>query len=168
MGIEKTLKRAEVFLGLDDNELNEIAALPSSREDVYHADEVIFRAGDEAKYLYVLREGQVDLVTEVLPWSEPEARQIVVDSITKGGFFGWSALVRPHFYVMSAICKKPCTVAVISGVELTALFDRDTHLGYTVLQSLCRIIGARLRDVEQLLIRGERWPFFEKRKGAGV
>ena len=168
MGIEKTLKRAEVFLGLDDSELDKIAALPSSREDAYHAEEFIFRAGDEAKYLYVLKEGEVDLVAEVLPWSEPETKQIVVDRITKGGFFGWSALVRPHFYVMSAICKKPCTVAVIRGVELLALFDQDPHLGYKVLQSLCRIIGARLRDIEQLLIRGERWPFFEKRKSAGV
>ena len=168
MGIEKTLKRAEVFLGLDDSELDKIAALPSSREEVYHAEEFIFRAGDAAKYLYLLGEGEVNLVAEVLPWSEPEAKQIVVDIITKGGFFGWSALVRPHFYVMSAICKKPCTVAVISGAELLALFDQDNHLGYKVLQSLCRIIGARLRDIEQVFIRGERWPFFEKRKGAGV
>ena len=65
MGIEKTLQRAEVFLGLDDNDLGKIAALPSCQEKAYEPEDVILRAGDEAKYLYVLKEGQVDLVMEV-------------------------------------------------------------------------------------------------------
>ncbi len=168
MGIEKTLKRAEVFLGLDNSDLKKIAALPSCREEAYQAKEVIFRGGDEAKYLYVLKEGEVDLVMRVTPRYEKAETEVVVDRITKGGFFGWSALVEPHFYVMSAICREPSQVAIISGVELTALFDKDYYLGYKILRSLCHIIGARLRDVEQVLIRGERWPFFEKRRVSGV
>ncbi|MFC2003569.1 cyclic nucleotide-binding domain-containing protein [Chloroflexota bacterium] len=168
MGIETILKRAEVFLGLDDSDLAKIAALPSSREQTYQAEEVIIRTGDEAKYLYVLKEGQVDVVMEVPLKSEQAATKVVVDVITKGGFFGWSALVKPHFYVMSAICKKPSTVAIISGAELMALFDNDYYIGYKVFQSLSHIIGSRLRDLEQVLIRGERWPLFEKRKSPSI
>jgi len=164
MGIEKTLKRAEVFLGLDDSDLSKIAALPSCREEAYQSEEVIFKAGNEARYLYVLKEGQVDLVMEVPPKSKQAATKIVVDRITTGGFFGWSAIVEPHFYVMSAICKEPSKVVIISGVELMALFDRDYYIGYKVLQSLSRIIGTRLRDMEQVLVKGQRWPFLEKRK----
>jgi CRP-like cAMP-binding protein len=162
MGIEKTLKRAEVFLGLVDRELSEIAALPSCREESYQPKEVILRAGDEAKYLYVLKEGQVNMVMEVTPTSRQAGKKVVIDRITTGGFFGWSALVRPHFYVMSAVCEKHSKVVVISGVELLALFDRDIHIGYTIYQSLSSIIGARLRDMEQVLVRGQSWPFFEK------
>ena len=168
MGIEQTLKRAEVFLGLDDNELAKIAALPSCREETHQAGEVIIRAGDEAKYLYVLKEGQVDVVTEVPPTAKQEPTRVAVDRITKGGFFGWSALVKPHFYVMSAVCQEPSTVVRISGVELMALFDEDYYIGYKVFQSLSHVTGTRLRDVEQVLIRGERWPFFEKRKVTNV
>ena len=164
MGIEKTLKRAEVFLGLDDSDLSKIAALPSCREEAYQPEEVIFRAGNEARYLYVLKEGQVDLVMEVTPKSGQAAAKVVVDRITTGGFFGWSAIVEPRFYVMSAVCKEPSTVVTISGVELMALFDRDYYIGYKVLQSLSRIIGTRLRDMEQVLVKGQRWPFLEKRK----
>ena len=162
MGIEKTLKRAEVFLGLDDSDLSKIAALPSCREEAYQPEEVIFRAGNEAKYLYVLKGGQVDLLMEVPPKSKQPATQVVVDRITTGGFFGWSALVKPHFYIRSAICKEPSEVVIISGVELMALFDKDYHIGYKVFQSLSHIIGARLRDIEQVLVKGQRWPFFEK------
>ncbi len=164
MGIEKTLKRAEVFLGLDDSDLSKIAALPSCREEAYQPEEVIFRAGDEAKHLYVLKEGQVDLVMEVPPRSKQAVTKVVVDRITTGGFFGWSALVEPHFYAMSAICKEPSWVVIISGVELIALFDKDYHVGYKVFQSLSHIIGTRLRDTEQVLITGKRWPFLEKRE----
>ena len=162
MTIEKTLKRAEVFLGLDDSDLSKIAALPSCREEVYQHDEVIFRAGTEARFLYLLRAGQIDLVMKTPPNSNPAATRVVVDSITTGGLFGWSALVKPHFYTMSAICKEPSSVVVISGAELMALFANDYYLGYRVFQSLSRIIGTRLRDMEQILATGRRWPFFER------
>jgi len=164
MEIEDTLKRAEVFLGLDDSDLSKIAALPSCREQAYQFEEVIFRAGNEAKYLYILKEGQVDLVMDVTPKSAQAATKAVVNRITAGDFFGWSAIVEPHFYTMSAICIKPSRAVVISGVELMALFDRDYHVGYKVLQSLSRIIGIRLREMEQVLVRGQRLPFLAKGK----
>jgi len=162
MGIENTLKRAEVFLGLDDGDLSKIAALPSCREEACQPEEVIFSAGDEAKHLYVLKEGQVDLVMEVPSGSGQAVTKVVVDRITTGDFFGWSAIVAPHYYTMSAICKEPSAVVIISGVELMALFDRDYHIGYMVLQSLSRIIGVRLRVMERVLARGQRWPFLDK------
>ena len=164
MGIEKVLKRAEVFLGLDDSDLNKIAALPSCREEAYQPEKVIFRGGYEAKNLYVVKEGQVDLVMEVPPSAQHTSTKIVVDIITTGGFFGWSSLVEPHFYTMSAICREPSSVVIISGAELMALFDDDYYIGYKVLQSLCHIIGTRLRDTERVLAKGQRWPFLERRK----
>jgi CRP/FNR family cyclic AMP-dependent transcriptional regulator len=162
MGIKETLKRAEVFLELDDSDLQKIASLPSCREVTYQAQETIFQAGDEANNLYVLEEGQVSLAMVIRPSSTQPVKQVTVDIITKGGFFGWSALVPPHSYVMSAICQQPSKVVIMSGAELSRLFDEDNHIGYTVLQSLTRIIGMRLRDIEQVLITGRRWPFLER------
>ena len=163
MGIEETLKRAEVFLGLDNDDLARIAALPSCREESYQAGEVILKTGEEARNLRVVKEGEVDLVTEVPPKAGQGVTRVVVDIITKGGFFGWSALVQPHFYVLSAISRKTTTVVRISGAELMGLFDEDYHIGFKVFQSLSHIIGTRYRDMEQVLIRGERWPLSERR-----
>ena len=162
MSIEKTLKRAETFLGLDDSDLSKIAALPSCREEAYQPGEVIFGVGDETKYLYVLKEGQVELVMEVPPKSKQAATRVVIERITTGGLFGWSAIVEPHSRTMSAVCKEPSRVVAISGVELIALLDKDYHIGYKVFQSLSRILGVRLRDMEQVLVKGQRWPFLEK------
>ncbi len=147
---------------MDDSNLSKIATLPSCREEAYQPEVVIFRAGDEANYLYVLKEGRVDLVAEVPSMSKQAATNIVVDIVTTGGFFGWSALVEPHFYTMSAVCKEPSRAVVISGIELMGLFEKDHHINYKVFQSLSYIVGTRLRNMEQVLMKGERWPFLEK------
>jgi len=157
--IERTLKRAELFLGLDDADLLRIARLPSSHEVAYSPGDVIIEDEGIAKYLYVLRKGQVDLVMEVPPMFGQEGAVVVVDRVTTGGCFGWSALVRPHLYVMSAVCRESAYAVVISGDELMALFEEDHRIGYRIFQSLAHIIGARLRDVEQALAKGQRWSF---------
>ena len=159
VSIEDTLKRAELFLGLDDADLLRIATLPSSHEAEFAAGEVILRDGTRANHLFVLREGQVELVIDVPAEHWQGQRTVVIDLITTGGCFGWSALVRPHFYVMSAVCLEWAEVVVIDGAELMALFDDDYHIGYRVFQSLSHIVGARMRDVEQALARGQRLPF---------
>jgi CRP-like cAMP-binding protein len=163
--IEKTLKRAEVFLGLDDSDLKMIADLPSSREESYEAGQVLFRAGAEAKYIYILEEGQVDIMVEVPSSAKKDSTQVAVDVITKGDVFGWSALVKPHLYVLSAVCQKPSKVTIINGAELITLFDRNCYIGYKVFQGLSQVIGSRFRDLERVLIIGKRWPFIEKHSG---
>ncbi len=151
MGIETTLKRAELFLGLDDAALLKIAELPSSHKELFLAGEIIFKFGVRAKYLYVLVRGQVDLVADFPSEYRPVRENLLVDTVTTGGCFGWSALVRPHFYVMSAICTKTTEVVTINGAELMGLLDEDNRIGYIVFQSLSHIIGSRLRDVEKTL-----------------
>jgi len=163
MEIEGTLKRSEVFLGLDDSDLAKIAALPSCRALDYQTGEMIFQAGKKAEYLYIIKEGQVDLVMEASS-SSKQPTKVVIDRATTGGTFGWSALVKPHFYTGSAICAQSSKVVAVSGVELTALFEQDNHLGYQIYQRLCQVIGARLRNIEQVLIKGKRWPFIEQTK----
>jgi len=157
--IDETLKRAELFLGLDDADLLRIAHLPSAHEVAYSPGDIIIEDEEMAEYLYVLREGQIDLVMEVPPMFGQEGAVVVVDRVTTGGCFGWSALVRPHLYVMSAVCRESAYAVAIGGAELMALFEEDHRIGYRIFQSLAHIIGARLRDVERALVKDQRWPF---------
>ena len=158
------MKRCEVFLGLDDSELQKLVDLPSCQEQVYEAQGIIFEEGKEAQYIYVLEEGQVSLTVKIPTSLSQPSKETVVRTITKGGTFGWSALVPPHVLTMSAICKQPSKVVAIRGNELYTLFDRDRHLGYEVLSCLLLIIGSRVRDIEQMLITGKRSPFLKKSK----
>ena len=168
MAILNTLKRAEVFLGLDDASLVEIAALSSCHEESYVAGQVIFRADDNARNIYVLKDGEIKLVTEVSGENPDEMRVMVIGKLTRGSFFGWSALAEPHRYVMSAICQRPTTVIAINGNQMQQLFERDCRLGFMVYQYLTRIIGNRLRDMEQVLIKGKRGAFTTKQHPTSV
>ena len=142
-----------MFLGLDNIDLSKIAELPSSQKATFSPGEVIFKSGERARYLYVLAGGQVDLIADVASKHQNTGDKVVIDTITTGGCFGWSAMVRPHFYVMSAVCTKAADVVTISGAELMGLLEDNNHIGYSIFQSLSHIIGARLRDVENTLAR---------------
>jgi len=156
--IMNTLKRSEIFLGLEDGSLEKIASLPSSKEKIIQSGEVLFQSGKRADYLYILKEGRIDLIAGP---AEPELgkQRVIVDKVTMGGLLGWSALVAPFYYVFSAIAGTPSIVVCINGRELIALSNEDCYLGYRVFKGLAYIIGTRLRDYEQVLLRGRRWPF---------
>jgi CRP/FNR family cyclic AMP-dependent transcriptional regulator len=141
------LRRCEVFVGLDDGDLKKIAALPSWRKNTYNEGEFIFRENVVANDFYVLEDGEVRLVIGVYKEKVKGVTHIPVDTITKGDVFGWSSLVTPHSLTLSAVCVKPSTVLVVSGVELSALMDDNHSLGYEVMKGLVRVIGARLRDL---------------------
>lgn len=161
MTIEDTLKRADVFLGLNDSDLEIIASLPSSRIATFQTGQILFKAGEEAKDIFVIEEGQIKVIAEVSS-SDNKTNTITIDIVSKGSLLGWSALVRPHLYVLSAVCQKPCKVVIINGNELLSLFEQNCFIGYRVLQGLSQVIGIRFRDLQQILITGKRWPFIEK------
>jgi len=159
MDIIQLLKRCEVFIGLDDSDLQKIADLPSWRRDTYSAGESVFRENDVAKDFYILEEGEIRLVVASRKGrgtSEPV--RVSVDTVTKGDVFGWSSLVAPHSRNMSAICIKRSTVAAVSGTELNQLMDCNRSLGYEVMKSLVRVIARRLRDLQGKLVGKEKLP----------
>lgn len=152
----EVLKRAEIFLGLEDSQLLKIASLPSCHIQHCKNGEGIFREGEVAAALYVLAEGEVKLAMKVPADSPYASGQAVVDRVTKGGVFGWSALVAPHILTLSACCTKDTKILVIGGTDLNELLDKEPRLGYEIMKGLVRVIGSRLRDTRRLLIAGKR------------
>lgn len=160
MSAFEVLKRCEIFLGLGNNELQKIVELPSCQERICQPKEVIFRAGQSAEHLYIIEEGQVDLIVKIAA-SPDSAEQMVVCTIGKGGIFGWPAVVPPHVFTMTAISKGASKVIAIGGDEVRALFKQHPDIGYEVTQSLLRVIASRFRTIEGLLIKGKRSVLFE-------
>jgi CRP-like cAMP-binding protein len=155
-----------VFLGLGDDELQKIVDLDSCQEYTCQAQEIVFEAGERAGHFYVIEEGEVNLVVGIPADSSHLTKQNVVRTITKGGTFGWSALVPPHVRILSAVSKGPAKVLAIDGRELLTLLDQNPHVGYEVMNSLLRVIVSRFRNIEQLLIAEKGWPISGKPKKA--
>ena len=154
----QVLRRCEVFIGLDDSELQKIAGLSSWRRNTYDIGEFIFHENDIAKDFYILEEGEVSLAVALYDEESKALTQASVDTITTGDVFSWSSLVTPHSLTMSAICVKPCTVIAVDGAELNQLFNNNYSLGNEVMKGLLRVIGARLRDLRRTFAGKEKLP----------
>ncbi|MGD8501080.1 MAG: cyclic nucleotide-binding domain-containing protein [Phycisphaerales bacterium] len=155
------LKRCEIFLGLDNDDLQKIVDLPSCQEKTFQAQEIIFHAGQSAEHLCVLVEGKVDLMAGISTPSPKSQEPTLITIIGKGSIFGWPTLVPPHVFSLTAIAKEPAQVLTIGGSDIRNLFERHPHIGYEVTQCLLQVIASRFRTIEQLLVTGKRSILFE-------
>ncbi len=159
------LKTVGVFSGLDENEIAQIEPICSERE--YHHNARIFHGGhvigggDDARHLSILEEGRVDLRFD-LPMRESD-EETTVATVKPGQCFGWSSLVPPYRYTLSAYCTSDqCKVLELKRDELVEIFELDHKIGYVVMGNLSRIIARRffiLQDeyAKQLGHRMMRW-----------
>lgn len=150
LNVAPALKRCEVFVGLDDSDLQKIANLSSWQRNTYKPGDYVFRQDATADYFYILEDGEVNLLVVVQADSPNSTKkEVPVDTVTTGDVFGWSSLVAPHSLTMSAVCVKPSTVLTVSGIELVGLLDCNQAIGYEVMKGLVRVIGARFRDLRR-------------------
>jgi CRP-like cAMP-binding protein len=139
------LRKSEVFEGLTDDELAAIARL--AHEETYEAGTRIFAENETAKNLYIVREGRIAILIDIR-----RGRQTVIDTVVKGGSFGWSALVPPYILTGTAKAVEKSKLIVIPGEELRELCRNNCRTCYTIMEKLATIISGRLRDTRLQLI----------------
>jgi len=139
------LRSVEVFKGLVDSQL---AGLKDHcREMVFRQNEKLFSEGDDATCLWIVNEGRVDLRFD-LPDRSTSTKN-TISSISEFRTFGWSSLVAPHKYRLSAYCAtNSCKVVQIEREQLVECFKQDSKTGYIVMSNLVEIIGRRFRQLQ--------------------
>ncbi|MBI4297770.1 MAG: Crp/Fnr family transcriptional regulator [Chloroflexi bacterium] len=150
MTSKQVFKECPVFDSLSEADLERLAAISLSQE--WGAGVTIFTEGSPAKDLYVLERGKVALQMQ-LPSAQPQfSKRITVDVATKGDVFGWSAVVEPHKYTMSAVCLEPTKALAMDGFKLRNLLKGDQRVGYEVLSRLIGVVASRLDETRHVLI----------------
>lgn len=144
------LKKVDVFKDLNDDQLKIIQENCQTAE--FKKDDTLFSAGDDPLYLWVVLAGEVDLHWEIPGRSLPAKKTI--STLTEASTFGWSSLVPPHKYRLSAYCASDtCTVVKIAKEKLTALFDNEAAIGYKVMTGLLSVIGTRFLNFQDEVAR---------------
>jgi len=139
------LRSVAVFKGLNDSQLAGVE--DHCREMNFRQNEKLISEGDDASCLWVVKKGRVDLRFD-LP-DRPTSIQNTISSISEFMTFGWSSLVAPHKYRLSAYCaSQSCKVIQIEREALTKLFKQDSKTGYVVMSNLVEIIGRRFRQLQ--------------------
>ena len=138
-----------LFEGLGEEGVRRLSGIATRR--TLEADEYLFLLGDNADHLYLLTKGKVDLCFP-MPL-RGVVKDVAVESVGVGQALGWSALVKPYRFTLSARATKPSEVVGFSRRDLLDLFEAEPATGCAFFTKICEIVGLRLHTFQALWVR---------------
>jgi len=137
MSVIDLFKNVALFSGLSDSELKSVVEICARKS--FPAGGVIIQQGDTGDELFIIQEGQVEIV---IMGTQPE-RPVVV--LGKGQILGEMSLLDFGFRSATARAAEPTVVQVIREADFSVLCERDHHIGYVVMRNLAADISFKLR-----------------------
>jgi len=136
MILTQILKNVELFDGLTDSELDEVAAICDERR--YRRGEIIAKQGEPGDEFFIVTQGFVEVLLE-------EPRRAVVN-LGPGQLIGEMAVVDqgPRSATVQAV-EEPTVVQVISRDEFEVLCQKHTRIGYIVIRNIAADLSFKLR-----------------------
>ncbi len=153
MSIIDILRESSVFQQLNEGQLEKLASI-AGRES-HPAGTLLYREWDPAARFFIVEEGKIilDMKVELGPHQPP--LQLTVDVIARGDAIGWSALIEPHIYTLSALCVEDSKLIGIEAEKLQELLTRNNGLGFEIMKATAKIVASRLKHTRVILV-GER------------
>jgi len=137
--IAEYIKEIELFRDLDERERDLLADHIQVKS--FEAGTYLFRKNMPRKYLYIIYEGEVELVKET-PLDE-EKRLTVFG---KYDFLGEGALIEDYPHSTSARTMLPSTVMTISREDFSIFFQDQPIMAGKILSHVARVISRRMRQ----------------------
>ncbi len=140
---------SELLYGVDDADAAEIRRLGSLVR--VGPGELLFRLGDEAAKLYLIERGRVALT---LPMRVPNLEEeVLIEERQSGQTLGWSALIPPHRFTLTAKALVDTEVLALPRPGLLAYFDQHPKVGYAVTRNVAAVTGQRLQVFQAMWLR---------------
>jgi CRP-like cAMP-binding protein len=115
------------------------------------AGATLFRLGDEADAVYLIERGRIALS---LPMKlAGRAQDVVVEEHDAGQTIGWSALIPPHRFTLTATAPLPSRVLVLRRARLMEFCEVYPRLGQLIALNIAGVIGHRLQVVQAMWLR---------------
>jgi len=146
MEVHGSLGHSPLFAALNATECDELSALAEARQVA--PGERIFRAGDPASHLFVVRSGLVELTMSLRVMGD--VKDVRFQTLGPGHAFGWSALVAPHRLTMGARAAEPTGVWCFAADALGRLFEIKPRIGSVVMRNLMQVVSQRLVEAYAL------------------
>lgn len=146
---KQVLRECQVFSALSDAELEKVASSVVEKE--YEAGTTLFQQGDSATELLVIEEGKVALQMTLPKEQGQMSKRLSVDVVSKNEVVGWSAIVEPHVYTLTAVCLQKTKVLSISSIKLRGLLRDNPKMGFEVIQGLIKVVASRLDETRHVL-----------------
>jgi len=137
----RLLARTEVFSGLEERELQEVAQVAVPR--AWDRGQVIFREGDTGDTCYLLRAGAVVLTRE-----HQDGRMVALAELRAGALFGELAMFRGETRSATAEAIEATAAVALLASDMQRLIRRNPDLALKLLASLAERVS---RTNERLL-----------------
>ena len=135
--LEHILAEQEFMHGLNPEHVAILAGCATNVR--FEAGQQLFGEGDEATQFFMLRQGHVVLETHV-----PGRGGVTVQTVGAGEILGWSWLVPPYEWRISARATELTRAIALDGTCLRKKCEADHDLGYEILKRFAHIINERL------------------------
>lgn len=146
MSVLERLEEIEIFKDLTPDQRLAIGA--GCEEKSFRGGERLFAEGEEAGHLWVLTDGEVDLRFD-LPGRSSSPQNTIL-TIGRGQVLGWSSLVPPYEYKLSAYCAgDSCNVLRMEKPFLLELFKKDPAVGYRIVSFLCGVASLHFQQLQE-------------------
>ena len=150
--VEGDMAREPVYRALQDQSLTrdltegQIAKLTAlARKVDFEEDQIIFRAGEQSRYLYLVLSGRVCIEISTPVYA------VCLQTVGPGQAFGWSSLLDHHDTVFQVRAQERSTALCLDAVQLSAVCQEDPKLGFQLFRRLLDLVARRLQAVESRL-----------------
>src|SRR4051812_6985977 len=140
---------ADLLQGLDQTEAERVLAL--GKRMVLTTGAELFHLGDSAECIYLVARGRVRLTLPMQVRSREE--DILVEERSSGQTVGWSALIPPYRFTLTASAPLETEVVALSREALNQYFAAHPDTGYAVSLNLSSVIGQRLQLFQAMWLR---------------
>ncbi len=151
------LKQSDIFYQFTPTQLELVGNL--CQEIVYNSGEIVFQENSSSKELYVIVQGEVDILINRNTTGDLEKKETVVARLRRGQSFGEVALVDEGLRSASArSAQKDTRLLVIQRDKLIMLCETYPQLGYRLMHNLAADLAMKIRNTdlrirEQLLYK---------------
>jgi CRP/FNR family cyclic AMP-dependent transcriptional regulator len=140
------LKQSDIFYQFTPTQLELVANL--CQEVVFNAGNLIFQENSDSKELYVIGQGEVDIVINCNV-GNTEKKEIVVARLRRGQSFGEVALVDEGLRSASArAVQRNTLLLIIPREKLMLLCEAYPQLGYRLMYNLAADLAMKIRSTD--------------------
>jgi len=143
------LKQCDIFYQFTPTQLELVANI--CQEAVYQKDDLIFRENSDSKELYVIVQGEVDIIVDpsLVGTQENGVENRVIATMRRGQSFGEVALVDEGLRSASACASQKDThLLIIPRDKLIMLCDTYPQLGYRLMYNLAADLAMKIRNTD--------------------
>lgn len=144
--IINSLKQTDIFYQFTQTQLELVANL--CQEKSFGPGEVIFEENSSSKELYIIAQGEVDiLVNPGIVSTKGSTEKVVITVMRRGQSFGEIAMVDEGLRSATAQARsKGATLLVVPRNKMIMLCETYPQLGYRLMNNLAADLAMKIRN----------------------